>query len=74
MMPWCEYVLKSIAYHRMDKEWWKKFRMVGYSARVGSHYEPPKSEESFMPLGERKATNDMKEKLAELRKIRAKQK
>jgi hypothetical protein len=52
----------------METEKWRRARMIGFNARIGSHIDPkhlPKSEEQFLPLpsvdrpGRMKANRDV---------------
>ena len=53
-MPFCEFLIKSYAYNRMQKERLRHTRLIAWSAQIGSHLDPkklPKSIEQFMPIG-----------------------
>ena len=75
-MPWCEYLIKSVAYNRMAKEEWRKFRLVAYNARIGSHLDPkslPRNEHDFMPIDKVEKSDALERTLEELRKARKEQ-
>ena len=67
LMPFCEFILKSQAYNRMQEEKLLHTRRIAFYAAIGSHLDPkklPKDEHSFMPIGEKKrnrASEEMKE-------------
>ena len=78
-MSWYEYLLKCYAYNRIDKERWRRARMIAYNARIGSHLNPkdpksvPRSEEAFLPLGDRQQVDRAsKEVLEAMRRQREK--
>lgn len=53
-MPWCEFLIKSYAYSRMQEEKLRHTRLIAYSAQIGSHLDPkklPRSIDQFMPIG-----------------------
>ena len=53
-MPWCEFLIKSYAYSRMQEEKLRHTRLVAYSAQIGSHLDPkklPRSIDQFMKIG-----------------------
>ena len=53
-MPWCEFLIKSYAYNRMQEEKLRHTRLVAYSAQIGSHLDPkklPRSIDQFMRIG-----------------------
>ena len=53
-MPWCEFLIKSYAYNRMQEEKLRHTRLVAYSAQIGSHLDPkklPRSIDQFMKIG-----------------------
>ena len=53
-MPWCEFLIKSYAYNRMQEEKLRHTRLVAYSAQIGSHLYPkklPRSIDQFMKIG-----------------------
>lgn len=55
-MSWKEYVLKSFAYHRMQKDKWQHTRFIAYRTTIAPYLNPkfiPKNIEQFMPLGEK---------------------
>lgn len=62
-MPFCEFLIKSFAYERMQKERLRHTRLIAYSAQIGSHLDPkslPKTLEKFMPIdGEETKMIDM---------------
>ncbi len=72
-MPWCEFLIKSYAYSRMQEEKLRHTRLIAYSAQIGSHLDPkklPRSIDQFMPIGNEKSarksnknviSDDMKE-------------
>lgn len=72
-MPWCEFLIKSYAYNRMQEEKLRHTRLIAYSAQIGSHLDPkklPRSIDQFMPIGSEKSarksnknviSDDMKE-------------
>lgn len=52
-MPFCEFLIKSYAFNRMQKERLRHTRLIAWSAQIGSHLDPkkfPKSIEQFMPI------------------------
>lgn len=54
-MSWREFVLKSFAYHRMQKEKWQHTRFIAFRSTLAPHLNPkfiPKSIEQFLPLGD----------------------
>lgn len=56
-MPWCEFLIKSYAYNRMQEEKLRHTRLIAYSAQIGSHLDPkklPRSIDQFMPIGNEK--------------------
>lgn len=56
-MPWCEFLIKSYAYNRMQEEKLRHTRLVAYSAQIGSHLDPkklPRSIDQFMKIGSEK--------------------
>ena len=56
-MPWCEFLIKSYAYSRMQEEKLRHTRLIAYSAQIGSHLDPkklPRSIDQFMPIGNEK--------------------
>ena len=61
-MPWCEFLIKSYAYNRMQEEKLRHTRLVAYSAQIGSHLDPkklPRSIDQFMRIGsENNTTNN----------------
>ena len=70
-MPWCEYLIKREAYYRVDRELWRKFRLVGFSALIGSHYDSrrlPRDEDAYLPLGGKARRRASKESLEKLKK------
>ena len=53
-MPWCEFLIKSYAYNRMQKEKLRHTRLIAYSSQIGSHLDPkklPRSIDQFMQIG-----------------------
>ena len=53
-MPFCEFLIKSYAFNRMQKERLRHTRLIAWSAQIGSHLHQnsiPKSIEQFMPIG-----------------------
>lgn len=53
-MPFCEFLIKSYAYNRMQKERLRHTRLIAWSAQIGSHLDAkkmPKTIEQFMPIG-----------------------
>ena len=72
-MPWCEFLIKSYAYSRMQEEKLRHTRLIAYSAQIGSHLDPkklPRTIDQFMPIGSEKSarksnknviSDDMKE-------------
>lgn len=54
-MSWKEFVLKSFAYHRIQKDEWRKFRLVAYYARFAPYIKTDfiDSIEKFYPLGDK---------------------
>ena len=53
-MPWCEFLIKSYAYNRIQEEKLRHTRLVAYSAQIGSHLDPkklPRSIDQFMRIG-----------------------
>ena len=63
-MPWCEFLIKSYAYNRMQEEKLRHTRLIAYSSQIGSHLDPkklPRSIDQFMKIGsEKKANNSNK--------------
>ena len=63
-MPFCEFLIKSYAFNRMQNERLRHTRLIAFSAQIGSHLDPkkmPKSIEQFMPIGsERKKKSKSK--------------
>ena len=56
-MPWCEFLIKSYAYNRMQEEKLRHTRLIAYSAQIGSHLDPkklPRSIDQFMRIGSEK--------------------
>ena len=56
-MPWCEFLIKSYAYSRMQEEKLRHTRLIAYSAQIGSHLDPkklPRSIDQFMKIGSEK--------------------
>jgi hypothetical protein len=56
-MPWCEFLIKSYAYSRMQEEKLRHTRLIAYSAQIGSHLDPkklPRSIDQFMRIGSEK--------------------
>jgi hypothetical protein len=56
-MPWCEFLIKSYAYSRMQEEKLRHTRLIAYSAQIGSHLDPkklPRTIDQFMPIGNEK--------------------
>ena len=41
-MAWCEFLIKSYAYSRMQEEKLRHTRLIAYSAQIGSHLDPKK--------------------------------
>lgn len=73
-MPFCEFLIKSYAFNRMQKERLRHTRLIAWSAQIGSHLHPnsvPKSIEQFMPIDEkrtrRKGISDKMKSLAQKR-------
>ncbi len=65
-MPWCEYLIKSYAYQRLEKEKYRHTRFIAFHALIGPHVPPktlPKTIEQFMPLGDYQRTNRASENL-----------
>ena len=59
-MPWCEFLIKSYAYNRMQEEKLRHTRLIAYSAQIGSHLDPkklPRSIDQFMQIGSEKNAN-----------------
>ena len=59
-MAWCEYLLKCYAWERMEREKWRKVRLIAFEARVGSHVDPktlPRTIEQYMPLDGKKTVS-----------------
>ena len=53
-MPWCEFLIKSYAYNRMQEEKLRHTRLIAFNARIGSHLDPktlPRSIDQFMRIG-----------------------
>lgn len=53
-MPWCEFLIKSYAYSRMQEEKLRHTRLIAYSAQIGSHLDPkklPRTIDQFMRIG-----------------------
>ena len=56
-MPWCEFLIKSYAYNRMQEEKLRHTRLIAYSSQIGSHLDPkklPRSIDQFMQIGSEK--------------------
>ena len=56
-MPWCEFLIKSYAYSRMQEEKLRHTRLIAYSSQIGSHLDPkklPRSIDQFMRIGSEK--------------------
>ena len=56
-MPWCEFLIKSYAYSRMQEEKLRHTRLIAYSSQIGSHLDPkklPRSIDQFMQIGSEK--------------------
>ena len=56
-MAWCEFLIKSYAYNRMQEEKLRHTRLIAYSAQIGSHLDPkklPRSIDQFMRIGSEK--------------------
>ena len=73
LMPFCEFILKSQAYARMQEEKMRHTRRIAFYAAIGSHLDPkklPKSEDSFMPIGEKKRKSQVSDEMRELFKQR----
>lgn len=54
-MPFCEFLIKSYAFNRMQKERLRHTRLIAWSAQIGSHLDTkkmPQSIEQFMPIGD----------------------
>lgn len=73
-MPFCEFLIKSYAFNRMQKERLRHTRLIAWSAQIGSHLHPnsvPKSIEQFIPIDEkrtrRKGISDEMKALAQKR-------
>lgn len=41
-MPWCEYISKSFAYDRQQRDEWKKVKYLAYHSLLASPYIDPK--------------------------------
>lgn len=57
-MPWCEYLIKCLAWQRMEKEKWRHTRLIAFESKIGAHLNPktlPRSIERYMPLNEKKS-------------------
>ena len=69
-MPWCEFLIKSYAFNRMQKERLRHTRLIAWSAQIGSHLHQnsiPKSIEQFMPIDEKRTRRrGMSEKMKSL--------
>lgn len=88
-MAWCEFLIKSYAYGRIQEEKLRHTRLIAYSAQIGSHLDPkklPKSIEDFMPIDRKKkktagastgVSDDMKElymkRMAEYKQAKSRQ-
>ena len=74
-MPWCEYIIKRLAYYRMDRNKWEHTRLIAFESKVGSHLNPaklPKTLNEYINLdgtnaGRKRAS---KENLEQLKKER----
>ena len=56
-MAWCEFLIKSYAYSRMQEEKLRHTRLIAYSAQIGSHLDSkklPRSIDQFMKIGSEK--------------------
>ncbi|GHE34936.1 hypothetical protein GCM10017764_17640 [Sphingobacterium griseoflavum] len=56
-MPWCEYLIKSKAWQRMETDKYRHTRFIAFHALIGSHMDGkrlPKSLDQFMPLDGKK--------------------
>lgn len=58
-MPYCEFYLKSLAYHRMQKEKMYHTRFIAYHAMIGSHLDPKRipSIDKLLPIDGDKKKN-----------------
>ena len=54
-MSWREYTLKSFAYHRIEKDDWRKVRLMAYYTRYAPYIKTERipNIEQFMPLGDK---------------------
>ena len=76
LMPFCEFILKSQAYNRMQEERLRHTRRIAFYSMIGSHLDPkklPKSEDKFMPIGTKVSKSNISEEdrqlfLEEMRK------
>ena len=68
-MPFGEYQLKAPAYARMQEEKLLHTRRIAFYAAIGSHLDPrklPKTEDAFMPIGEKKRKSRVSDEMREL--------
>lgn len=68
-MPFGEYQLKAQAYARMQEEKLRHTRRIAFYAAIGSHLDPkklPKTEDAFMPIGEKKRKSRVSDEMREL--------
>ena len=53
-MTWSEFIIRSYAYNRIQKNEWKKIRRIAYTALIAPYQNPkriPRSEERWMKIG-----------------------
>lgn len=54
-MPYCEFIIKSYAFGRMDKDKWRHTRKIAFWSMWSNHADPkrfPKTENEFIKLDE----------------------
>ena len=64
-MAWCEFLIKSYAYNRMQEEKLRHTRLIAYSAQIGSHLDPkklPRSIDQFMRIGSENNSDNSSDK------------
>ncbi len=71
-MAWCEFLIKSYAYSRMQEEKLRHTRLIAYSAQIGSHLDPkklPRSITQFMTIGDETSTKSTSQGSQEMRDL-----
>lgn len=61
VMSWREFSLKSFAYHRKEKDEWKKIRLIAYYTRFAPYIKTDRipTIEKFMPLDGREHKSEI---------------